>query len=82
MTLVEIIQFLLAIIMAGGGYWLSRLASDVKDLERNMVSCQLNITDKFVQKDDYHNDIRDFKDEMREQSKKIDQIWKTLREDK
>lgn len=36
MTLVEIIQFLLAIIMAGGGYWLSRLAKDVKELERSI----------------------------------------------
>lgn len=82
MTLVEIIQFLLAIIIAGGGYWLSRLASDVKQLERNMVTCQIDLNDKFVHKNDYHEDLKDFKDEMREQSKKIDQIWKTLRKEK
>ena len=82
MELVEIIQFLLALIIAGGGYWLSRLANDVNDLERNMVSCQLELNDKFVHKNDYHEDLKDFKEEMREQSKKIDQIWKTLREGK
>mgnify|MGYP001562594550 CR=1 FL=1 len=82
MELVEIIQFLLATIIAGGGYWLSRLASDVKQLERNMVSCQIDLNQKFVMKDDYHEDLKDFKDEMREQSKKIDQIWKTLRQEK
>ena len=35
MELVEIIQILLAVIL-GGGYWLSRLASDVKQLERSI----------------------------------------------
>jgi len=43
MELVEIIQILLAVILGGGGYWLSRLASDVKQLERNMVSCQIDL---------------------------------------
>jgi len=41
MELVEIIQILLAVILGGGGYWLSRLASDVKQLERNIVTCKL-----------------------------------------
>lgn len=82
MQLVEIVQFLLALIIAGGGYWLSRLAADVKELERNMVTCQLDLHEKFVHKNDYHEDLQEFKTEMREQSKKIDQIWKTLREGK
>lgn len=61
MTLVEIIQFLLAIIMAGGGYWLSRLAKDVKELERNMMQCQTSLPEKYVMKSDYKDDIKEIK---------------------
>jgi len=43
MELVEIIQILLAGILGGGGYWLYRLASDVKQLERNMVTYQIDL---------------------------------------
>lgn len=61
MTLVEIIQFLLAIIMAGGGYWLSRLAKDVKELEHNMMQCQTSLPEKYVMKSDYKDDIKEIK---------------------
>ena len=66
MTLVEIIQFLLAIIMAGGGYWLSRLAKDVKELEHNMMTCQSQMPKEFVMKTDYKDDIKEIKTMLNE----------------
>lgn len=66
MTLVEIIQFLLAIIMAGGGYWLSRLAKDVKELEHNMMTCQSQMPKEFVMKSDYKDDIKEIKTMLNE----------------
>ena len=66
MTLVEIIQFLLAIIMAGGGYWLSRLAKDVKELEHNMMTCQSQMPQEFVMKSDYKDDIKEIKTMLNE----------------
>ena len=66
MELVEIIQFLLAMIIAGGGYWLSRLASDVKELEKNINKCQSNLPLNYVLRDDYHRDITEIKDMISE----------------
>ena len=66
MTLVEIIQFLLALIIAGGGYWLSRLANDVKELEKNIYQCQNNLPLNYVLRDDYHRDITEIKDMISE----------------
>ena len=66
MTLVEIIQFLLAIIMAGGGYWSSRLAKDVKELEHNMMTCQSQMPKEFVMKSDYKDDIKEIKTMLNE----------------
>lgn len=73
MTLVEIIQFLLAIIMAGGGYWLSRLAKDVKELEHNMNQCQSQMPKEYVLKDDYKTEISEIK-------KMLGNIYDILRE--
>ena len=61
MTYVEIIQFLLVVIMTGGGYWLSRLAKDVKELENNMNACQTSLPEKYVMKSDYKDDIKEIK---------------------
>ena len=73
MTLVEIIQFLLAIIMAGGGYWLSRLAKDVKELEHNMMTCQSQMPKEYVLKEDYKAEIGEIK-------KMLGNIYNILRE--
>lgn len=73
MTLVEIIQFLLALIMAGGGYWLSRLAKDVKELEHNMMTCQSQMPKEYVLKEDYKAEIGEIK-------KMLGNIYNILRE--
>ena len=78
MRYLEIIQGLLVVLLAGGGYWLSRLANDVKELEKNMNSCQQEMPLRFVLKDDYREDINDLKDIIVEQGKKTDHLIEKL----
>ena len=52
--------------MAGGGYWLSRLAKDVKELEHNMMTCQSQMPKEFVMKSDYKDDIKEIKTMLNE----------------
>lgn len=44
-----------------------------------MNTCQQDLPMKFILKDDYHNDLSEIKTELRENGKKIDQIWKHMR---
>jgi hypothetical protein len=60
--------------------WVVRaIMSDVKELEHTMTSCQTNMPKEYMLKTDYHSDAKDIKEELREQSKKIDQIWRSIR---
>ena len=78
MPYIEIIQGLLFVFFAGGGYWLSRLASDVKALEKNMNTCQSDMPFKYVLKDDYRQDIDDLKSIIIAQGQKTDHLIEKL----
>mgnify|MGYP001573447806 CR=1 FL=1 len=58
------------------------LVSDVKKLDDKMNACQSSMPKEYMLKVDYHDDAKEIKESIREQSKKIDQIWKSLRTDK
>lgn len=74
MTASEIIQILLGILVAGGGYWLSRLAEDVRQIEARINECQSKLPEKYVLKEDYKHDIADIKQTLKD-------IFEILRED-
>ena len=78
MPYLEIIQGLFIVVLGGGGYWLSRLAKDVKELEKNMHTCQQDLPLRFVLKDDYREDINDLKDIIIAQGKKTDHLIEKL----
>jgi hypothetical protein len=70
----DLIQVLLGILVAGGGYWLSRLANDVRDIEDRINECQSRLPEKYVLKEDYKHDIADIKQTLKD-------IFEILRED-
>lgn len=74
MSASEIIQLLLGSLVAGGGYWLSRLANDVRDLENKIINCQTALPEKYVLKEDYKHDITEIKQTLKD-------IFEILRED-
>ena len=74
MTASELIQILLGTLVAGGGYWLSRLAQDVRELEERIVGCQTSLPEKYVLKEDYKHDIAEIKQTLKD-------IFALLRED-
>ena len=70
----DLIQVLLGILVAGGGYWLSRLANDVRDIEDRINECQSRLPEKYVLKEDYKHDIADIKQTLKD-------IFEILRKD-
>jgi len=58
------------------------IMADVKELEHTMNHCQSNMPKDYVLKVDHKSDLAEIKTLISEQSKKIDQIWKSLRVDK
>ena len=74
MTASELIQILLGILVTGGGYWLSRLANDVRDIEERITECQTKLPEKYVLKEDYKHDITEIKQTLKD-------IFEILRED-
>ena len=66
MTASELIQVLLGILVAGGGYWLSRLANDVRQIEERINECQSRLPEKYVLKEDYKHDISEIKETLKD----------------
>ena len=58
------------------------IMADVKELEHTMNHCQSNMPKDYVLKVDHKSDLAEIKSLIADQSKKIDQIWKSLRVDK
>jgi hypothetical protein len=75
----EIILAFVSILSAITGGVVRSIMKDIKDLELSMHTCQVDLPVRFMLKEDYHGDAKDIKEELREQSKKIDQIWKHMR---
>ena len=57
----DIFLALIFIIVGMLGYFLSKLASDIKDLEKNINNCQSSLPLNYVLRDDYHRDIAEIK---------------------
>jgi len=82
MELTQIGLGLLTLVVAMLGWFFTRLQSTMDRLERNINHCQNNMPKEYVLKDDHKSDISEIKAMITDQSKKIDQIWKSLRTDK
>jgi len=82
MELSDIFLTLVGLIIAMLGWFMSRLADTVNKLEQNITNCQSNMPKDYVLKSDYKTEASEIKAMISEQSKKIDQIWKSLRVDK
>ena len=79
MEVADIVLAFVSILSAITGGVVKSIMSDIKDLEKNMNQCQQDLPMKFILKDDYHSDMTEIKTELRENGKKIDQIWKHMR---
>ena len=79
MELSDAVLAFVSVLSAITGGVVKSIMADIKDLERNMNTCQQDLPMKFILKDDYHNDLSEIKTELRENGKKIDQIWKHMR---
>ena len=69
-----IIQGLLGVLVAIGGYWLNRLGKDVEKLEDRMNQCQSAMPHNYVLKEDYRKDIDELKELSRSQGDKTDRL--------
>ena len=76
MVMTEFFLLALSIIVGMLGYFLTQLSSDIKEIQRTIHE----MPKEYLLKTDYALDIHEMKDELKEQRKLIDQIWKTLRE--
>lgn len=66
MDLITIIQLLLGLLIGGLGYWLSRLADQVKAIEDKTTQCMVSLPERYVLKDDYKSDINEVKQTLRD----------------
>ena len=62
----DIFLILVSLIVGMLGYFLTKLASDIKDLEKNINNCQSSLPLNYVLRDDYHRDISEIKDMISE----------------
>lgn len=72
MNIDDIFLFLLGIMVAMLGYFLSRLSSDMQKLEDNLHDCQSHLPHQYVLKEDYQRDIDEIKDMLRRLYEKMD----------
>ena len=72
MNIDDIFLFLLGIMVAMLGYFLSRLSSDMQKLEDNLHDCQSHLPHQYVLKEDYQRDIDEIKDMLRRLYEKLD----------
>ncbi|MCS5589010.1 MAG: hypothetical protein NZ824_03470 [Candidatus Thioglobus sp.] len=79
MDVSELVLAFVSVMSAITGGVVKSIMTDIKDLEHNMNQCQRDLPMKFILKDDYHSDMTEIKTELRENGKKIDQIWKHMR---
>jgi hypothetical protein len=82
MEISDIFLTLVGLIIAMLGWFMSRLADTVNQLEQNITNCQTNMPINYVLKTDYKIDMSELKGMISSQSTKIDQIWKHMRIDK
>ena len=82
MELSDIILTLVGLLTVGMGAVIKSIMTDIKELEHTMNQCQSNMPKDYVLKVDHKSDLAEIKTLIAEQSKKIDQIWKSLRVDK
>ena len=82
MEISDIFLTLVGLIIAMLGWFMSRLADTVNQLEQNITNCQTNMPINYVLKTDYKIDMSELKGMISSQSSKIDQIWKHMRIDK
>ena len=61
MNIDDIFLFLIGIMVAMLGYFLSRLSNDVNKLEDNLHDCQSHLPHQYVLKEDYQRDIDEIK---------------------
>ena len=61
---------------------ISDIVDEQKDIVKSMNNCQTSMSKEYVLKADYRSDMVEIKTLLGDQSKKIDQIWKSLRTDK
>lgn len=68
-------NILLTLVILPLGYFLRKLTTDLEELERRITDCQINMTDQYVKRDDYHRDIDEVKGMLSD-------IFKILREER
>lgn len=61
---------------------ISDIVEEQKHIVESMNNCQTAMPKEYVLKADYRNDMVEIKTLLGDQSKKIDQIWKSLRTEK
>jgi len=73
MGITDIILTLVGIIVTMLGFFLMRMADDMKDLEKQITSCQTELPRQYVMKDEYRADVDEIKSTLKD-------IFKILRE--
>ena len=66
MDMTDLFLSLAFIIVGMLSYFLTRLAADIKELEKNINNCQSNLPLNYVLRDDYHRDITEIKEMISE----------------
>lgn len=61
MGITDIILTLVGIIVTMLGFFLMRMADDMRDLEKQITSCQTELPRQYVMKDEYRADVDEIK---------------------
>jgi cob(I)alamin adenosyltransferase len=64
-------NLILTLFLSVGGWFIRSTVSDMRRLEQKMFECQSDLSDKYVRKDDYREDIRRIEH-------KLDQIFEVI----
>jgi len=73
MGITDIILTLVGIIVTMLGFFLMRMADDMKSLEKQITACQTDLPKQYVMKDEYRADVDEIKSTLKD-------IFKILRE--
>jgi len=73
MDITDIILTLVGIIVTMLGFFLVRMADDMKSLEKQITTCQTDLPKQYVMKDEYRADVDEIKSTLKD-------IFKILRE--
>ena len=71
MEMTDFLTFSVATIVAMLGFYMKQIATEVKEIRREHNECKNDLPRQFVLKEDYHNEVKQLRDDIKEDIKDI-----------